>query len=148
MEIEVKLESGARLPFRAHPTDGGADLYAYRFEGFEDRESAVIRGRGELIVDTGVSMAIPENYIGDIRPRSSMFFKHGIICAGTIDSGYRGNIKVCLRNLTDSPVQIDRGDRIAQICIIPVAICDFKDVVDLPESDRGEGGFGSTGKGA
>lgn len=147
MEIEVKLESGANLPFRAHSTDGGADLYAYKFEGFEDRESVILPGRSEIIVDTGVKMAIPNGCIGDIRPRSSMFFKYGIVCAGTIDSGYRGNIKVCLRNLTDTSVQIDKGDRIAQICIIPVAICDFKDVIDLPESDRGEGGFGSTGKG-
>ena len=147
MEIEVKLESGAHLPFRAHPTDGGADLYAYKFEGLTDKESVILSGRSEIIVDTGVKMAIPKGYIGDIRPRSSMFFKHGIICAGTIDAGYRGNIKVCLRNLTDIPVQIDKGDRIAQICIVPVASCDFKDVIDLPESDRGEGGFGSTGKG-
>ena len=106
---------------------------------------AIIQPFGKLIVDTDVAMEIPKAYIGDIRPRSGLFFKKGIICAGTIDSDYRGNIKVCLRNLTDEPVTVLYGERIAQLCIVPVELCEFCKVDELSDTDRGENGFGSTG---
>ena len=145
MVIKTKVGEHGSLPVRQHETDGGADLYATKFEGFGELNKAIIQPFGKLIVDTDVAMEIPKGYIGDIRPRSGLFFKKGIICAGTIDSDYRGNIKVCLRNLTDEPVTVLYGERIAQLCIIPVELCEFCKVDELSDTDRGENGFGSTG---
>ena len=145
MVIKTKVGEHGSLPVRQHETDGGADLYATKFEGFGELNKAIIQPFGKLIVDTDVAMEIPKGYIGDIRPRSGLFFKKGIICAGTIDSDYRGNIKVCLRNLTDEPVTILYGERIAQLCIIPIELCEFCKVDELSDTDRGENGFGSTG---
>ena len=145
MVIKTKVGEHGSLPVRQHETDGGADLYATKFEGFGELNKAIIQPFGKLIVDTDVAMEIPKGYIGDIRPRSGLFFKKGIICAGTIDSDYRGNIKVCLRNLTDEPVTVLYGERIAQLCIVPVELCEFCKVDELSDTDRGENGFGSTG---
>ena len=145
MVIKTKVGEHGSLPVRQHETDGGADLYAAKFEGFGELNKAIIQPFGKLIVDTDVAMEIPKGYIGDIRPRSGLFFKKGIICAGTIDSDYRGNIKVCLRNLTDEPVTVLCGDRVAQLCIVPVELCEFCKVDELSDTDRGENGFGSTG---
>lgn len=145
MVIKTKVGEHGSLPVRQHETDGGADLYAAKFEGFGELYKAIIQPFGKLIVDTDVAMEIPKGYIGDIRPRSGLFFKKGIICAGTIDSDYRGNIKVCLRNLTDEPVTVLYGERIAQLCIVPVELCEFCKVDELSDTDRGENGFGSTG---
>ena len=145
MVIKTKVGEHGSLPVRQHETDGGADLYAAKFEGFGELTKAIIQPFGKLIVDTDVAMEIPKGYIGDIRPRSGLFFKKGIICAGTIDSDYRGNIKVCLRNLTDEPVTVLYGERIAQLCIVPVELCEFCKVDELSDTDRGENGFGSTG---
>ena len=146
MVIKTKITNGGKLPYRAHKTDGGADLYAAKFENEEGRV-AIIAPFGKLLIDTGVSMEIPVGYIGDVRPRSSLFFKKGLICAGTIDSDYRGNIKVCLRNLTTEPVSITLGERVAQLCIMPVELCHFEEVESLSRTERGTGGFGSTGTG-
>lgn len=145
MVIKTKVGEHGSLPVRQHETDGGADLYAAKFEGWGSLNKAIIQPFGKLIVDTDVAMEIPKGYIGDIRPRSGLFFKKGIICAGTIDSDYRGNIKVCLRNLTDEPVTVLYGERIAQLCIVPVELCEFCKVDELSDTDRGENGFGSTG---
>ena len=145
MVIKTKVGEHGSLPVRQHETDGGTDLYAAKFEGFGELNKAIIQPFGKLIVDTDVAMEIPKGYIGDIRPRSGLFFKKGIICAGTIDSDYRGNIKVCLRNLTDEPVTVLYGERIAQLCIVPVELCEFCKVDELSDTDRGENGFGSTG---
>lgn len=146
MIINTKITGkNGELPIRKHETDGGADLCAAKFEGWGELCKAIIPPFNKLIVDTQVAMEIPKGYIGDIRPRSGLFFKKGIICAGTIDSDYRGNIKVCLRNLTNEPVTIELGERIAQICIIPVELCEFCEVDELSDTDRGENGFGSTG---
>ena len=145
MVIKTKIGERGSLPVRQHETDGGADLCAAKFEGFGELNKAIIQPFGKLIVDTDVAMEIPKGYIGDIRPRSGLFFKKGIICAGTIDSDYRGNIKVCLRNLTDEPVTVLYGERIAQLCIVPVELCEFLKVDELSDTDRGENGFGSTG---
>ena len=145
MVIKTKVGEHGSLPVRQHETDGGADLYAAKFEGCGELNKAILQPFGKLIVDTDVSMEIPKGYIGDIRPRSGLFFKKGIICAGTIDSDYRGNIKVCLRNLTDEPVTVLYGERIAQLCIVPVELCEFCKVDELSDTDRGENGFGSTG---
>ena len=145
MVIKTKVGEHSSLHVRQHETDDGAYLYAAKFEGFGELNKAIIQPFGKLIVDTDVAMEIPKGYIGDIRPRSGLFFKKGIICAGTIDSDYRGNIKVCLRNLTDEPVTVLYGERIAQLCIVPVELCEFCKVDELSDTNRGENGFGSTG---
>ena len=103
MEIAVKLNKGGKLPVRKHYNDGGADLCAIKIESVNGsipyREDVCsIPPNGNAIVNCCISVAIPDGYIGDVRPRSGLFFEHGIFCAGTIDSGYRGEIKVCLRN--------------------------------------------------
>ena len=146
MVIKTKVGGYGTLPVRQHETDGGADLSAAKFEGWGSLNKAIIPPFGKLVVDTEVAMEIPKGYIGDIRPRSGLFFNKGIICAGTIDSDYRGNIKVCLRNLTNEPVTILLGERIAQICIVPVELCEFCKVDELSDTNRGKNGFGSTGR--
>lgn len=149
MEIKVKLSPSGSLPVRKHETDGGADLFAGAIEWVNDclfnGNKAIIPPGGSAVVNCGISMAIPRGYIGDIRLRSGLFFNHGIFCAGTIDSDYRGEIKVCLRNLSEKPFILNVGERIAQICIVPVELCGFEEVSELPDTERGNGGFGSTG---
>lgn len=149
MEIKTKVGLLGNLPMRKHKTDGGADLFAGVIEKVNGQPfsggTAVIAPMGSAIVNCCISMAIPRGYIGDIRPRSGLFFKHGIFCAGTIDSDYRGEIKVCLRNLSNEEFPLSIGERIAQLCIVPVELCGFKTVLELPETERGDRGFGSTG---
>ena len=149
MEIKVKRGLLGNLPIRKHETDGGADLFAGVIEKVNGQpfsgHSAVIAPMGSAVVNCCISMAIPRGYIGDIRPRSGLFFNHGIFCAGTIDSDYRGEIKVCLRNLSREEFVLNTGERVAQLCIVPVELCGFEEVSELPETERGDGGFGSTG---
>ena len=100
------------------------------------------------LVPTGLTFAIPHGYEMQVRPRSGLAFKHGITCLntpGTIDSDYRGELKVLLINLGDTPFTIERGERIAQLLIAPVIQGIWQAVETLPETVRGEGGFGSTG---
>lgn len=141
MEIPLKrLDPGLPVPCHAHQGDGGTDLYA----------AALVRlAPGErFTVATGVAVAIPEGFAGLVVPRSGLARRSGIgvvNAPGLIDSGYRGEIAVILVNHGDEAVDIDRGDRIAQLVVIPVAVQEFIEVADLPLSPRGEGGFGSTG---
>jgi deoxyuridine 5''-triphosphate nucleotidohydrolase (dut) len=137
--IEV-LYTGA-LPVYAHPGDAGADLVSA-----ED----VVLGPGErATVPTGLSIALPNGYVGFVVPRSGLAMKHGITIVnspGTVDAGYRGEIRVTLLN-TDArePYSITAGDRIAQLIVMEVPRVRFVEVERLPGSERGENGFGSTG---
>jgi len=100
------------------------------------------------VVPTGIAVAIPMGFAGLVTPRSGLAARHGISVVngpGLIDAGYRGEIKVVLVNLSSEPFTIDRGDRIAQLVVVPVAIQEFVVVDELPDSGRGSGGFGSTG---
>lgn len=129
------------LPRYAQPGDAGADLIS--------TETLTLAPGERALVGTGVSIALPDGYGGFVMPRSGLAAKHGISVVnapGTIDAGYRGEIKVILLN-TDrfTPFEITAGDRIAQLVIIPVVRATFLPVDSLPESERGEGGFGSTG---
>ena len=129
------------LPSYAQPGDAGADL--------RSRVAAVVPARGRLLVPTGVSIALPDGYVGLVHPRSGLAHKHGITVLntpGTIDAGYRGEIAVNLYNSTDDDFNVEIGDRIAQLVIQQVERAAFIQVEKLPESDRGEGGHGSTGK--
>ncbi len=138
--IEVLISSG-QLPVYAHPGDAGADLFA--------AEAVELAPGQRATVGTGVSIALPDGYVAFVVPRSGLAMKHGITIVnspGTVDAGYRGEIRVTLLN-TDSteayPVAV--GDRIAQLIVQPVARARFVQVEHLPGSHRGEGGFGSTG---
>jgi len=137
------LITAERLPSYAHAGDAGADLHA---------SEAVVLGPGErATVGTGVAIALPDGYVAFVVPRSGLAFKHGITIVnapGTVDAGYRGEIKVALLNTdTDASYTIEPGDRIAQLVVMPVSRARFVEVERLPGSLRGEGGFGSTGFG-
>ena len=137
-ELECMVQPGAQLPKRAHPSDAGADLFSY--------ESCEIYPGEQKLVDTGIAIKIPEGYGGFIFNRSSQG-KKGITIphsVGVIDSDYRGNLKVLLKNIGEDPYKIEVGDRIAQLVIMPVLLPEFKDIWN--DTQRGTGGFGSTGQ--
>ena len=121
----------------------GADLRA------DLEESLIIEPGCRCLVPTGLRMAIPAGYEGQVRPRSGLAVKHGLTVLnspGTIDADYRGDVKVALINLGEDPVTIHKGERIAQLIIAPVLRPDFDWTESLEETGRGEGGFGSTGR--
>lgn len=131
----------AHVPVYAHPGDAGADLVS--------TEALRLAPGERALVGTGVRIALPDGYVAFVVPRSGLAAKHGITIVnspGTVDAGYRGEIKVSLLN-TDArePYDIGVGDRIAQLIIMPVPRVTFIPVDELPDSSRGEGGFGSTG---
>ncbi|MFT7475824.1 MAG: dUTP pyrophosphatase [Verrucomicrobiales bacterium] len=132
------------MPAYATDGDAGADLVAAE-------ALTLAPAGGRALVPTGAAIAIPAGYAGFVQPRSGLALRHGVTCLnspGLIDSGYRGELKVLLVNTDPTePFTIERGDRIAQIVIQRVEHCLFVDVEELPDSDRGEGGFGSTGVG-
>ncbi|MEN9706650.1 MAG: hypothetical protein RIS31_216 [Actinomycetota bacterium] len=128
------------MPAYAQPGDAGCDLRA--------SEATVVPARGRILVKTGVSIALPDGYVGLVHPRSGLAAKHGITVLntpGTIDSGYRGEVMVTLFNSTDSDFPVARLDRIAQLVIQEYIQAEFIQVESLPESHRGGAGFGSTG---
>ena len=141
--ILKKLNSKIKLP--VYKTDGssGMDLMA-----FVQKPILIIPGKSEII-PTGLSVAIPENTEIQIRPRSGLAAKNNISVLntpGTIDSDYRGEIKVILYNHGNNDFIINNGDRIAQMILMPVVKMELEETRDLPKTIRGEGGFGSTGK--
>ena len=139
----VALDPDLPLPSYAKAGDAGADLVA--------REGVVLKaGGGRAAVPTGIAIALPEGYGGFVQPRSGLAAKHGVTMVnapGLIDSGYRGEVRVLLIN-TDpsSDYEVQRGDRIAQLVIQRVEQAEFRLVEELPESDRGAGGFGHSGR--
>jgi dUTP pyrophosphatase len=142
VEILIKrLDPGLPLPARAHPGDAGTDLFAA-----QDVELAPGQ---RALVPTGVAIALPDGYAAFVHPRSGLAARHGITLVnapGTVDAGYRGEIRVTLLNTdTERPVRLQRGDRIAQLVVQRVAYPVFHEVETLPGSARGEDGFGSTG---
>lgn len=139
ISVPATVEFQARFPAQARQGDAGYDLAAMEEYSLGAGERAMFR--------TGVAVAIPEGYVGYIKPRSGLAARHGIdVLAGVIDSGYRGEINVVLLNTDrESSFDVNRGDRIAQLVIQPVMAVDFVDVLTLPDSERAAGGFGSTG---
>lgn len=140
----VRLDAGLPIPAYARELDAGADLCAV-----EDVEL----GPGERrLVGTGIALALPPGTAGFVHPRSGLAARHGlgiVNAPGTVDAGYRGEVKVCLIN-TDlhETITIRRGDRIAQLVVQPVLRAEFIETSELPVSDRGTGGHGSTGTGS
>jgi dUTP pyrophosphatase len=141
VDIGVKLlHPEARLPWRAHTGDGGADLHAV--------EAVVIPAGERREVGTGIALAIPPGFAGFVQARSGLAFRHGIMVVnapGLIDAGYRGEVRVCLFNSGRDPFAIAPGDRVAQLVIQEVATPGFVARDELDETGRGDGGFGSTG---
>lgn len=139
MEVKIKkLNEKAVIPQYAHPTDAGLDLVAVSKSKDND---------GNFVYGTGLAFEIPDGYVGLVFPRSSVTARNMTVanCVGVIDSGYRGEVTVKFKPyLFYRPY--DRGDRVAQMIIIPYPHVDFVEVDELSESDRGEGGYGSTGK--
>lgn len=139
-----QLDPTLELPSYAHPGDAGADL-----RSAED----FVLGPGERrVVGTGLALALPIGYAAFVHPRSGLAARHGVTVVnapGTVDAGYRGELKVCLLNTDPArPVSFSRGDRIAQLVVQPVVEVAFRPVPELPDSARGTGGYGSTGIGA
>jgi dUTP pyrophosphatase len=136
-----KLDPKARVPFRANPTDAGADLYSI--------EDCMIQPMERKVISTGIRIKIPDGYYGRIAPRSGLAVKQGVdVLAGVVDSGYIGEIKVVLLNTDKSNTFfVKEGDKIAQLIIEDHFNFDFVEVVeDLELTDRGDKGFGSSGK--
>ena len=132
------------LPAYATPHSAGVDLLAAVGQG----EEIVLRPMERALIPTGLAMALPEGFEAQIRPRSGLALKHGITCLnspGTIDADYRGEIKIMLINLGGEPFVITRGMRIAQMVVAPYVQVAFAPTDTLPPTERGAGGFGSTG---
>jgi dUTP pyrophosphatase len=143
VEVRVKrLNNGAGLPLPDYASAGaaGMDICA--------AESLTLKVGKRHAVATGFAFAIPHGYEVQVRPRSGLALKHGITCLntpGTVDSDYRGEVKVILANLGDEEFLIQRGDRIAQLVVAPVTHAAMREVEELDDTARGTGGFGSTG---
>lgn len=139
--VDVLIASG-ETPAYSHPGDAGADLHA--------AEAIVLAPGQRATVGTGVSIALPDGYVGFVVPRSGLAMRHGLTIVnspGTVDAGYRGEIRITVLNTDQSePFSIEVGDRIAQLIVMPVSRARFVRVEKLPGSHRGDGGFGSTGK--
>jgi dUTP pyrophosphatase len=138
----TRLPHGRDLPLPAYATAGAAGMDVV------SAESVTLAPGARHAVATGLAIAIPDGFEVQVRPRSGLALKHGVTCLntpGTIDSDYRGEVKVILANLGDQPFEIARGDRIAQLVAAPVQRAWFDEVASLDETARGAGGFGSTG---
>lgn len=137
----LRLDPELPLPSYAHPGDAGADLYA--------REDVTLAPGERRLVPTGIALALPDGYVGLVHPRSGLAHRSGLSIVnapGTIDAGYRGEVQVCLVNLDPAtPIELRRGDRIAQLVVQRCETAGFVEVDELPGSSRGAGGHGSTG---
>jgi len=144
IEIQLqRLPHGEGLPAPSYATDGAAGLDVVAAEDFN-----LAPGQRHAVA-TGFSIAIPQGYEVQVRPRSGLALKYGVTCLntpGTIDHDYRGEVKVILANLGSEPFAVRRGERIAQLVPAPVLKAEFREVEALSETSRGAGGFGSTGQ--
>jgi len=142
LDVQIqRLDDGVELPHYAHPGDAGADLHTTVHVTLAPGERA--------LVPTGIAIALPVGYAAFVHPRSGLAARAGLSLVnspGTIDAGYRGEVKVLLINLDPAePIRLSRGDRVAQLVIQPVEQARFRVVEALPDSARGTGGYGSTG---
>lgn len=135
-----KINDNATIPFIAHPGDAGMDLFS--------TESLTLKPFERALVHTGIKIQLPENTEAQIRPRSGLALKNGITVLntpGTIDEGYRGEIGIILINLSNEVFEVTKGMKIAQMVIKPTINVSVEEVKKLDDTERGEGGFGSTG---
>ena len=136
-----RLDPDLPLPGYAHPGDAGLDLYA--------ADTTTLQPGERALVPCGIAIAIPKGHVGLVNPRSGLAVDHGLTVLngpGTIDAGYRGELKVLLIHLGQDAVEIRHGQRVAQLLLLPVALVDVREVDRLDVTSRGSGGFGSTGR--
>lgn len=136
--MRIVLDNGAIMPTRAHATDAGLDLYA--------KERKLIRANSSAVFDTGVHVELPVGTVGMLKSKSGLNVKHGLTSEGVIDVGYTGSICVKLYNLSQTDYIVKVGDKISQLVILPILTPDLEQVESLEDTDRGNGGFGSTGR--
>lgn len=136
--MKIKLDNGAFMPTRAHETDAGLDIYA--------REAQVVPACGSAVFDTGVHIELPKGTVGMLKSKSGLNVKHGLTSEGVIDVGYTGSICVKLYNNSPVTYRVNKGDKISQLVIMPILTPSLELVEDLEETERGNGGFGSTGR--
>lgn len=138
MKIKVVVDEKAKMPTRAHRTDAGLDLYAC--------EDVIVKAGGSSTIDTGIHIEIPEGYVGFLKSKSGLNVKCGITSEGVIDSGYTGSIVVKLYNNGNEDCFFDKGSKISQLVLLPIITPELELVSSLPKSDRGNNGFGSSGR--
>ena len=143
MKLKVMLDPGAKMPTRAHETDAGLDLYS-TVDTVLPVQSACTDG--SVCIDTGVHIEIPAGYVGFLKSKSGLNVKSGIQSEGVIDSGYTGSIMVKLYNHGKNPIPIKMGQKISQLVLLPIITPELEIVDRLEETERGAGGFGSTGR--
>lgn len=152
--MKIMLSEGGKMPTRAHPYDGGLDLYTpcditipgSRVLGYDPIENAEVVEIGSATIDTLVHAEIPEGCCGFIKSKSGLNVKHGLTADGVIDAHYTGSLAVKLYNHTSKPYHFKAGDKIAQLVIVPCVLLPLELVDSLEETDRGDNGFGSTGR--
>ena len=140
LQVKIKKIADAKMPTYAHKGDSGMDLYAV--------EECLLKPMERKLIATGIKIAVPHGYEAQIRPKSGLAIEHGIShanCVGTIDSSYRGEIKIPMINLSNTSYKIEKGRKIGQIVFAKVEEAVFEEVQELGETTRNEGGFGSTG---
>ena len=140
MQVKVKkLNPAAVIPVKAHPTDAGFDLVA--------SQTTTIPANGRALIPTDMAMAIPEGYYGMVVGRSGNTIKRGLVgMTGVVDAGYRNGIGIMAFNLTNEDITIKQGERAGQIVLTPILSCELEEVGELDDTDRGTGGYGSTGR--
>ena len=136
--MKIMLDENAIMPTRAHDTDAGLDLYA--------PDGVFIEPRGSVTIDTGVHIELPPNTAGFLKSKSGLNVNHGLTSEGVIDVGYTGSIRVKLQNHKSSAYMVNKGDKISQLVILPIITPELEVVDSLSPTERGDNGFGSTGK--
>lgn len=136
--MKIKLDDGAYMPERAHDTDAGLDI--------RSPIAATVFPKDSVIIDTGIHIELSNNTVGMLKSKSGLNIKHDITSEGVIDVGYTGSIVVKLYNHGNKPYSIKRGDKITQLVIMPIVYPGIELVENLEETERGNGGFGSTGR--
>ena len=136
--MRIKLDPSAIMPTRAHETDAGLDLYA--------TEEKTIPAHGSAVFDTGVHVELPSGTVGMLKSKSGLNVKHDLTGEGVIDAGYTGSIHVKMYNHGEKPYTVGRGDKIIQLVVMPIIIPEWELVDDLNMTERGNNGFGSTGR--
>lgn len=138
VNMKIKLDDGAIMPTRAHPTDAGLDLYA--------RETQIVPARESAKFDTGVHVELPQNTFGLIFSKSGLNVKHDLTSEGVVDQGYTGSIVVKLYNNGGYDYKVNKGDKISQLVVVPCLFPDVELVDEIDGLERGNNGFGSSGR--
>lgn len=138
--MKIKLDKGAYMPTRAHDTDAGLDLYC------PVGQAQIVPAKESAVFDTGVHVELPYGTAGMVKSKSGLNVKHGLTSEGVIDVGYTGSIVVKLYNHSGYDYKVEEGDKISQLVIVPILTPELELVNSLDDTERGNGGFGSTGR--